>query len=271
MLSEERKLDYVNTIKKICLMDDVFMNAVFGDNLELTADLLKVILENDKINVVSSKAQYSIKNIAGHSAMLDIFAKDDQGRNFNVEIQRLDGGAVPQRARYYVGLIDSKFFPSGEQYADIKDTYVIFITEHDVLGYGLPIYHIDRHIRENGAAFDDGAYIVYVNGEKRTEHTPLGRLMHDFFCRDAKDMYNKKLAARVSYLKDDQGGVKVMCELMQKLFDKEAEEIKHNERRQYAEVMLKDGVSLENAIKWSKLSREEVEAIAKQLKEKPVA
>ncbi len=62
-----------------------------------------------------------------------------------------------------------------------------------------------------------------------------------------------------------------MCELMQKLFDKEAEEIKHNERRQYAEVMLKDGVSLENAIKWSKLSREEVEAIAKQLKEKPVA
>ena len=60
-------------------MDDVFMNAVFGDNLELTADLLKVILENDKINVVSSKAQYSIKNIAGHSAMLDIFAKDDQG------------------------------------------------------------------------------------------------------------------------------------------------------------------------------------------------
>ena len=79
MLSEERKLDYVNTIKKFCLMDDVFMNAVFGDNLELTADLLKVILENDKINVVSSKAQYSIKNIAGHSAMLDIFAKDDQG------------------------------------------------------------------------------------------------------------------------------------------------------------------------------------------------
>lgn len=145
MLSEERKLDYVNTIKNFCLMDDVFMNAVFGDNLELTADLLKVILENDKINVVSSKAQYSIKNIAGHSAMLDIFAKDDQG------------------------------------------------------------------------------------------------------------------------------GVKVMCELMQKLFDKEAEEIKHNERRQYAEVMLKDGVSLENAIKWSKLSREEVEAIAKQLKEKPVA
>lgn len=145
MLSEERKLDYVNTIKKFCLMDDVFMNAVFGDNLELAADLLKVILENDKINVVSSKAQYSIKNIAGHSAMLDIFAKDDQG------------------------------------------------------------------------------------------------------------------------------GVNVMCELMQKLFDKEAEEIKHNERRQYAEVMLKDGVSLENAIKWSKLSREEVEAIAKQLKEKPVA
>lgn len=246
-------------------MDDVFMNAVFGDNLELTSDLLKVILENDRIDVKSSKAQYSIKNVEGHSAVLDIFAQDEFGRNFNVEIQRLDSGAVPQRARYYVGLIDSKFFPSGEKYGDIKDTYVVFITEHDILGYGLPIYHINRKINENGADFDDGAYIIYVNGEKRTEQTPLGNLMHDFFCQDAKDMYDKKLAARVSYLKDDQGGVNEMCELMQKLFDKEVEEIKHNERMQHAENMLKDGVSIENAAKWSNLSREDVEAIARRI------
>lgn len=113
------------------------------------------------------------------------------------------------------------------------------------------------------AAFDDGAYIVYVNGEKRTEHTPLGRLMHDFFCRDAKDMYNKKLAARVSYLKDDQGGVKVMCELMQKLFDKEKVEV--------AERMLKKGYEQKEVAEILQISNEEVEAIAKQLKEKPVA
>lgn len=78
-------------------------------------------------------------------------------------------------------------------------------------------------------------------------------------------MYDKKLAARVSYLKDDQGGVNEMCELMQKLFDKEAEEIKHNERMQHAENMLKDGVSIENAAKWSNLSREDVEAIARRI------
>ena len=115
----------------------------------------------------------------------------------------------------------------------------------------------------DGAAFDDGAYIVYVNGEKRTEHTPLGRLMHDFFCRDAKDMYNKKLAARVSYLKDDQGGVKVMCELMQKLFDKEKVEV--------AERMLKKGYEVDEIADVLQISSDDVRRISDKINAQPVA
>ena len=41
--------------------------------------------------------------------------------------------------------------------------------------------------------------------------------MHDFFCRDAKDMHYKILADRMRFFKEDKGGVQSMCEVMDEL------------------------------------------------------
>ena len=46
----------------------------------------------------------------------------------------------------------------------IHDSYVIFITENDCMGQGLPLYHIERTIQETGKLFKDGSHIIYVNG-----------------------------------------------------------------------------------------------------------
>ena len=51
----------------------------------------------------------------------------------------------------------------GQDYEELTDSYVIFITRDDVLGEGLPIYHADRVIREVGETFGDGSHIIYVN------------------------------------------------------------------------------------------------------------
>ena len=45
--------------------------------------------------------------------------------------------------------------------------------------------------------FGDGAHILYVNGEYRNLEHPVGSLMHDFNCKDAKDMVNPLLAEEV--------------------------------------------------------------------------
>lgn len=98
----------------------------------------------------------------------------------------------------------------------LAETYIIFITENDVLKAGLPIYHIDRTIKETGAMFGDEAHIIYVNSQIKDE-TELGRLMHDFSCTDAKDMYYKILADRVRYFKEDAKGVETMCRAMEEM------------------------------------------------------
>lgn len=66
----------------------------------------------------------------------------------------------------------------------LNETYIIFITENDIIKKGLPIYHIDRTIRETGELFGDASHIIYVNSQIKDE--TAWKLMHDFSDLDAK-------------------------------------------------------------------------------------
>ena len=163
--------------------------------------------------MVSVKTQYAIHSVEGHSVRLDIWAKGADGILFNVEIQRADRGAGKKRARYYSGLLDATTLKKGEDYSRLPDTYVIFITENDVLQEGKALYHIERMI-DGEKRFEDGAHIIYVNGAFRGD-TPIGQLMHDFNCTDADDMKDPLLQGRARYFKETTEGVSSMCRMME--------------------------------------------------------
>ena len=217
-----RKELYLNMLKKFRLMDDEFMAVIFED-IPCAEMLLQIILKRDDLIVKEVHPQYEIKNLGGRSVRLDIFAVDQKGYAYNIEIQRKDSGAVAKRARYNSSLLDAHITDPGDDYGMLADTYVIFITENDVLKEGLPLYHIERTIKETGKDFSDGSHIIYVNSTIRDE-TALGKLMHDFFCTDPNKMYYKTLANRARYFKENEKGVKTMCQMMQELGD-----IRYNE------------------------------------------
>ena len=210
-----RKEIQLEILKKFRLMDDDFMAAVFED-IPCTETLLQIILKRDDLTVKEVRPQYEIKNLGGRSVRLDIFALDKNGHAYNIEVQRKDSGAVAKRARYNSSLIDAHMTFPGDDYEALADTYVIFITEHDVLKVGRPIYHIDRTIEEIGEKFNDGSHIIYVNSLIQDE-TELGKLMHDFYCTNPNEMYYKTLADRARYFKESEKGVKNMCQLLQDL------------------------------------------------------
>ena len=85
--------------------------------------------------------------------------------------------------------------------------------------------------------------------------------MHDFFCKDAKDIKNTVLANRVRHFKEEESGVEEMCEIMQKLADEAA----YKNSVKIAKGLLKDGIPIDIVAKNTELPREEVEAIAKRL------
>ena len=138
---------FLQRIRGFRLLDDDFMTKCFEENIEATELVLRIVLNKPDIKVVKVQTQYSMKNIKGRSLRLDIYATDSKDKKYNIEIQRADKGAGAKRARYNSSLIDSNILPAGFEVENLAETYVIFITENDVIGKNKPIYHIDRYIR----------------------------------------------------------------------------------------------------------------------------
>lgn len=131
---------------------------------------------------------------------------------------------------------------------------------NDVLKSDLPIYHIDRVVRETGEYFGDDAHIVYVNAKIR-DNSALGKLMHDFFCKDSRDMEYKVLAERVHFFKKDQEGVTTMCKAMEDMRKEERLETSI----ETAKILLKQGVlSYEQIAEATKLSVTEIIALKEE-------
>ena len=191
------------------------MTKVFEDK-PCTELLLRIILKRNDLTVTEVHGQWLFKNLQGRSARLDIFAVDKVGKVYNIEVQRSDRGAVAKRARYNAALIDANVTEPGDNYEKLNESYVIFITENDVIGAGLPIYHAERTILETGKSFEDEQHIIYVNAQIRDE-TELGRLMHDMWCVEAEDMHYQVLADRVRYFKETKEGVATMCRAMEEM------------------------------------------------------
>lgn len=223
---EARYERYRAILQKLTIMNDVFMRNVFKKR-ECTEYVLQVIMNKKGLKITDQVLQKDYKNLQGRSAVLDCVARDDDGRQMNVEIQQENEGASPKRARYHSGLMDMNTLNPGQDFDELPESYVIFITRDDVLGYGLQIYHVNRKIEEVGEEFKDGAHIIYVNSKIQND-TELGRLMHDLHCKNAADMYSGILADRVRELKETQKGMVIMCNELEEIY---SEGVESGERR----------------------------------------
>lgn len=114
--------------------------------------------------------EYKNPMIGGRSITIDIFAVDGDGKVYDVEVQRASAGADVHRARFHSSMIDTKMLKAKQDFKEIHDSYVIFITASDVMGAGLPLYHINRVIEETGVCFNDGSHIIYVNGSYKNDN-----------------------------------------------------------------------------------------------------
>ena len=256
----EKDLQYIRNFR---LMDDDFISKVFEDKT-CAEFLLKVILNRDDLRVQEVHGQHDLKNLQGRSVRLDILAVDEANRAYNIEVQRSDRGAGAKRARYNSSLLDANLTEKGAPYDALNETYVIFITENDVLQEGLPIYHINRIVEETGKSFGDEAHIIYVNSQIKDE-TALGRLMHDFSCTDPDEMNYPVLAQRVRYFKEDTKGVTTMCRAMEEMraeaAREAAERARHEQSVENAKSMLADGLPYETIARYANLPIEEVKAL----------
>ena len=126
-------------------------------------------------------------------------------------------------------------------------------------------------IQETGKPFGDGAHIIYVNAQHKND-TPLGKLMHDFSCTQANDMYYPVLAERVRYFKENVKGATTMCREVEKIAMAERNEGRtegyiESSARAVRNVMAKMSLSIEEAMQFLELPDSEKDAVRKLIEQ----
>ncbi len=263
--NEERQKRLREKIARFRLFDDDFMTKVFEDDIEGTQFLLNIILQRTDLEVTESKSQVYIKNLQGRSVKLDIKAKDKTGKLYNIEIQREDKGADEKRARYHSAILDANTLLPRQDFKDLPETYVIFITEHDIFKCGFPLYHINRKIEENGMTFYDMSHIIYVNGEYKGNDA-IGDLMHDFLCANPDEMKYKILAEKTGMFKKSDKGARHMCKIMEEFAAEERADERAIQAEEFAIKLLKDGTfNISKISEISSLPESKVKELAENL------
>ena len=247
---ERRHQEDLQRLRRFRPIDDTFMRGLFKENLPLAQFVLRIITGKPDLVLTTCETQADMKRVTGaRSICLDAYATDSTGKKYDIEVQRADNGADPHRARYHSSVMDVENLDEKQDYKELPDTYVIFITEKDYYKAGEPVYWIQNMNRTLNRPFDDGTHILYVNGEYRGD-SDIGRLMHDFNCTDAADMNFPILAEKTRYLKENPRGVSEMCKAMEDLRDesikKGIEEGEARKAQSMAQKLYKKGYSVED-------------------------
>ncbi len=162
--------------------------------------------------------------------------------------------------------MDVHILKPGDDTEDIPDSYVVFITENDVMQGDQPIYPVDRYVAigKKKVLFGDGSHIIYVNGKYRG-NDEIGKLMHDFSCTNPDDMNYEALAKKARYFKQDEKGVAAMCKIMEDMRNETAQQAEHNKAKKMAIRMIEAGkIPLEDIADYTELSLDTIKELASQ-------
>ena len=145
-------------------IQDNFMFYELMQNEGLCKKVLQTILGERIGNIIALNRQEIIDNSYGAKGVrLDVLAKDDEKKLYNVEMQMSNDSSLVYRLRYYQGSLDVTALDKGQDYDELPDTIIIFLCNGDMLGRGLPICTIQKYCTEDGTIVDDGTKQIVLN------------------------------------------------------------------------------------------------------------
>ena len=146
-------------------------------------DIAKGVLERT-LGIEISRVEVSyeksiVYNPEYKGVRLDVYVKDQQGTHFDVEMQ-VANEEIKKRARYYHSQIDMELLLAGTDYANLPNTYVIFICDFDPLGLGKYKYTMKQIVAEDPSyKYDDGCRTVFLS-TKGTNDDEVSESLRNF-------------------------------------------------------------------------------------------
>lgn len=157
---------------------DAFMFAAVMSDAESCRGVLERIL-GIPIRKVRVHAEHILFiNPEKRGVRLDVYADDEQGMVYNVEMQTTDSKNLSKRSRYYQGQMDITALKSGEDFARLPQSIVIFICTFDPFGRERYRYTFMETCREDGELLEDGTCKIFLNTKGRNETGVAQELVH---------------------------------------------------------------------------------------------
>lgn len=271
MAENEKNLTPEEEWEHITIANNFIFYYVMRNNPDICKEVIERLLQIEIDHIEMAQEETVTVDIESKSIRMDVYVKNST-QVFDLEIQAKDTKELPERARYYQGIIDVDSLKSGEVYSKLKESYIIFICLTDIFEKGLPTYTFENLcVQDTSIKLNDKAYKYFFIAQNYDKLKDVRQ--KNFLClvmkNEGSDELSEKILSKVNTAKQNVLLRKKYMEYeRQRTYDilLGKEQGATQKAEEDAIAFLKEGDSPEKIARCIKLPLERVQELAEQIK-----
>ena len=134
--------------EKLPITNTFMFNKVMTSDLDACRGVIETLLgiKISRVECVQDEKTLEVDALA-KGVRFDVYVSNST-QVFDVELQMVNRGDLPMRARYYQSVADVENLNRGMGYSALKENYTLFLCPFDLFGKNLPIYTFENTCRE---------------------------------------------------------------------------------------------------------------------------
>ena len=197
----------IKTFDELTIHDDFLFCIIMRDPAYCKPFLERILnIAIQKISYPQSQKTIDLTADA-KSIRLDIYVEDDTHTLYNVEMQTTPNRNLPKRTRYYQDLIDLDHLNKGDDYEELRPSFIIFICLFDLFGEDRYVYTFENRCLESAyLGLNDQTQKIFINtkGKKGPIQDNLKALLQYIDTGTVSDPYTQNLEEAVKLAKSNQ-------------------------------------------------------------------
>lgn len=202
-------------VDELTFTDDGMFQAVLR-NPEICAELVERLLHIKVAHVEYPELEKTIKPFYSTKGVrLDVYLKDED-KIIDVEMQSYPQDDLGKRTRYYQSMIDMDSLMKGQDYTELKESYVLFICKNEPfykdiekkIACGLPCYTFKNICEEdaNVNLNDKSMKVIYnASAYKHEKDEKIRNFLHFISTNEpGEDDFSNRLSDLVEIIKDNE-------------------------------------------------------------------
>lgn len=264
-------------IDNIKITDNILFTSVF-ENINIIKKFIEVVLKFKIIDIKIIQKEKVVDSVGkSRGVRFDVYVEDNSNKIYDIEIQTSDEKDLLKRLRYYQGCLDINHLNKGDNFNDLKTTYIIFICMFNPfkdLGLNNYIYNIEPCIKYNDIVVkvNDESHKIVINTKyDTTKIDNMGlksfiELMNDGFKSITKSDLTDMIVNEVNRIKKDEEWSEKYMEVMEKYAQSYAEKYASERIKEIVIKMLHGGIEDDMILMCSGLTQSQLDEIKNSLK-----